>query len=82
MKIMTYPFRLKALSFDTLKEQVHMKGLDQYQEIVVLGGKKYRKVVEQLFDSHVLRYPLSNCKGIGYMVQKLHLAVQNERELD
>ena len=69
------------ISVEELKRQAVEKGLNDYHEIVVLGGKKYRKVVEQVFDNSKLAYPLSDCKGIGFMVQKLQRAVQEKKEI-
>lgn len=60
--------------------QLIEKELDQIKDIVVLGGKKYVNVVEQVYDSsYNLSYPLSDCKGIGYMLQKINAAVEGER---
>ncbi|WP_047152309.1 DUF6884 domain-containing protein [Aneurinibacillus tyrosinisolvens] len=70
-----------VISIDNLKKQMAERGLESYDEITVLGGKKYRKVVEQLYNPDSLKYPLRDCKGIGYMVQKLNKAVQEGKEI-
>jgi hypothetical protein len=71
----------QVISIDSLKKQTVEKELDKYDEITVLGGKKHRKVVEQLYNPGSLKYPLRDCKGIGYMVQKLNRAVQEKKEI-
>ena len=46
-------FKIKKsgpISTDELKEQVKSKGLDSYDEIVVLGGKEYLEAVRRAFE--------------------------------
>lgn len=70
------------MTAEALRHQRKEKGLMDYQEIIVLGGKKYRKVISEIFDEedHVT-YPLAGCKGIGYMLQRLNKAIESEEEI-
>lgn len=72
-----------VISRDCLRQQILDKGLTQFDEIVVLGGKKYARVVLDIFDpqSYTLRFPLAGCKGIGYMLQRLNEAVRSGVEM-
>ncbi|UCZ54974.1 hypothetical protein LGQ02_09730 [Bacillus shivajii] len=71
----------EIISIDQLKEQMGDKGLNDYDEVIVLGGKKYRRVVEKLFPNEKLTYPLNGCKGIGFMLQKLNRSIKNGEEI-
>lgn len=65
-----------------LKCQVTEKQLDSYSEIVVLAGAKHQKIVEQIFPQPIkLVYPLKNFKGIGYILQGLKQALEQNKEL-
>lgn len=64
------------VSTTRLQEQVAAKRLDQYDELIVLTGKKYKKVIEASFGpAFPASYPLLSYKGIGYMQQALKNAV-------
>lgn len=67
----TNPTTVRELSF-----QVAKKGLDKYGRIVVLGGKDYAKIVKEAFPKKEIYAPLSDCKGIGYMMGKLNDAIE------
>jgi hypothetical protein len=72
----------EIITNDQLKKQVNQKKLDEFEEIVVLGGKKYIVIVNSVFgDGYKKRFPLSDCKGIGYMLQKLNNAIANHQEI-
>ncbi|MCP3764598.1 hypothetical protein NLX67_19850 [Domibacillus sp. A3M-37] len=72
----------EIISIDKLKQQIPEKKLADFDELVVLGGKKYRKVVEQAFGSNYsYKYPLNDCKGIGYMLQKLNNSLLINKEI-
>lgn len=67
-----------VVTAERLKEQMVHKQLDVYTDVIVLGGKKFVKVLSPLFDSsYTVRYPLGDCKGIGYMMQRLNQAVES-----
>ncbi len=62
--------------------QIEQKGLDLYEGIVVLGGKSYTKMVNNAFKGKIIYNPLSNCRGIGYMMHYLNDAVKNGNRND
>lgn len=71
-----------VITISQLKEQITVKELYRFNEVTVLGGKHYRHVVEESFGSEFqIKYPLSDCKGIGYMLQKLKVAVLEKKEI-
>jgi hypothetical protein len=71
----------EIISISELKQQYKTKHLNQYEEIVVLGGKKFRPIISRVFqDSQQITYPLSKYKGIGYMLKALNEAVEKEEE--
>lgn len=60
-----------------LMKQVKDKNLDQYQEIVILGGKHYVNIAKKVFQYKRIHTPLSDLKGIGYMLQRLKGAIEH-----
>ncbi|WP_436864599.1 DUF6884 domain-containing protein [Bacillus fungorum] len=71
----------EIISMEQLKQQMIEKDLLQFDEIVLLAGKKHKKVVKQLYPEEIITYPLAGCKGIGYMLQRLKGAVREGKEL-
>ncbi|MES5939009.1 MULTISPECIES: DUF6884 domain-containing protein [Bacillus cereus group] len=71
----------EIISMEQLKQQMIEKDLLQFDEIVLLAGKKHKKVVTQLYAEEIITYPLAGCKGIGYMLQRLKWAVGEGKEL-
>ncbi|MFD1039073.1 DUF6884 domain-containing protein [Virgibacillus byunsanensis] len=72
----------EIISYNALQEQVTNKGLDQFDELIVLTGKKYKKVIYGSFNNSVsCSFPLLNCSGIGYMQQVLKNAVQENKPI-
>ncbi len=67
----TNPITTKELS-----AQVKEKELDSYGQIVILGGKNYVEMANKVFSSKEILTPLSDCKGIGYMMGKLNDAIK------
>jgi hypothetical protein len=67
----TNPITTKELS-----AQVKEKELDRYGQIVILGGKNYVEMANEVFSSKEILTPLSDCKGIGYMMGKLNDAIK------
>ncbi len=55
-----------------LSKQSIEKKLDNYDKITVLGGKIYTSKVKKVFPEKEVYNPLSNCGGIGYMMQKMN----------
>lgn len=71
----------KVISIEQLQKQMVDKSLLQFDEIVLLAGKKHKKVVTKLYPEEMITYPLEGCKGIGYMLQRLKEAVKEEEEI-
>ncbi len=71
----------KVISIEQLQKQMVDKSLLQFDEIVLLAGKKHKKVVTKLYPEGMITYPLEGCKGIGYMLQRLKEAVKEEEEI-
>lgn len=70
------------ISIIRLQEQVREKQLDQYDELIVLTGKKYKKIIESSFGlDFPANYPLLTYKGIGYMQQALKNAVKTGKAI-
>lgn len=64
------------IDFQHLSIQVREKELDRFSTIVVLGGKQYVRAAEYAFADKPVLAPLSDCKGIGYMMGKLSGALR------
>lgn len=58
-----------------LSSQTKEKGLDNYDKIVVIGGKNYVNMANQVFPEKDISTPLSGCTGIGYMMGALNDAI-------
>ncbi|WP_353856345.1 DUF6884 domain-containing protein [Bacillus sp. Bos-x628] len=72
----------EQITEEELYRQFYEKKLFAYDELVILGGKKYRKVIDPLLQSHQkANYPLTPYRGIGYMLQALKAAVETKTEL-
>ncbi|HDR8194617.1 MULTISPECIES: DUF6884 domain-containing protein [Bacillus cereus group] len=71
----------EVISIEKLQKQMVDKSLLQFDEIVLLTGKKHKKVVTKLYPEEMITYPLEGCKGIGYMLQRLKEAVKEEAEI-
>ena len=77
-------FNDKSTNPITIKElikQASTKGLNKYNEIVIVAGEDYAKTVRQVFTSKNIRTPLKGCLGIGYMLQQLNDAIKNDMGL-
>ena len=71
----------EVISIEQLQKQMVDKSLLQFDEIVLLAGKKHKKVVTKLYPEEMITYPLEGCKGIGYMLQRLKEAVKEREEI-
>ncbi|PWE72635.1 hypothetical protein B1R38_12925 [Bacillus cereus] len=71
----------EVISIEQLQKQMVDKSLLQFDEIVLLAGKKHKKVVTKLYPEEMITYPLEGCKGIGYMLQWLKEAVKEREEI-
>ncbi|UYX55095.1 hypothetical protein M3Y14_13700 [Bacillus thuringiensis] len=71
----------EIISIKQLQKQMIEKDLLQFDEIVLLAGKKHKKVVTKLYPEEIIAYPLEGCRGIGYMLQRLKGAVEAQQEI-
>ncbi|WP_459502950.1 DUF6884 domain-containing protein [Bacillus sp. C1] len=71
----------EIICIEQLKKQMIKKELVEFDEIVLLAGKKHKKVVTKLYPEEIISYPLEGCKGIGYMLQRLKCAVEKGDEI-
>lgn len=71
----------EVISIEQLQKQMVDKSLLRFDEIVLLAGKKHKKVVTKLYPEEMITYPLEGCKGIGYMLQRLKEAVKEGEEI-
>ena len=61
-----------------LSAQMIERGLDNYERIVILGGKNYEEMANEVFSSKEILTPLSDCKRVGYMMSKLNDSIKRE----
>ncbi|ENH97190.1 hypothetical protein J416_07102 [Gracilibacillus halophilus YIM-C55.5] len=67
----------KIIPMHTMKQQKQEKKLARYKNIIVLAGKKYQPIVNELFsEAHRIQYPLLGTKGIGDMQSRLKSAIE------
>ncbi|MDQ7726376.1 hypothetical protein FPQ02_17180 [Bacillus halotolerans] len=72
----------EIMTEEKLSRQYREKGFLEKEELVMLGGKKYRKVLNTVVGDHQhISWPLAPYKGIGYMLQALNRAVEEKQEL-
>ncbi|QUG84419.1 DUF6884 domain-containing protein [Bacillus nitratireducens] len=71
----------EIISIEQLQKQMVDKDLLQFEEIVLLAGKKHKKVVTKLYPEEIITYPLAGCRGIGYMLQRLNGVVEAQKEV-
>ncbi|MCG7406326.1 hypothetical protein MH117_02775 [Paenibacillus sp. ACRRX] len=73
----------QLVTISELQRQAAEKKLDQAAEVVMLGGKKFRTILPLIFTSEdlIFNYPLSDCSGIGYMLQRLDNVIENNLEM-
>lgn len=65
------------ITFDRLNEQIHQKQLDQFDMLIALTGKKYKRVIDGCFNDMPRTFPLMQYGGIGYIIQALKHSVEN-----
>lgn len=72
----------EIMTAEELRHQFCEKGFSDIEELVMLGGKKYRSVLNAVIGEHqYINWPLLSYKGIGYMLQALNRAVEDKHEL-
>lgn len=75
-------YKEEIISIKTLKKQRTHKKLDVYDQIIVLGGKKYQPIIREVFqDAASIEFPLSGSRGIGEMQQRLKRSIENEQPI-
>lgn len=70
-----------VISITQLKQQVIDKQLDHFPNIIALTGKKYQPIIEQVFTTQEIQYPLLGTKGIGEMQQLLKHSIEQGQPL-
>ncbi len=73
--------RTHPIGIDDLILQLEQKRLNNYDRIVVLGGKSYVKVINKAFEGKIISNPLANCEGLGYMMHHLNESIKKGFEL-
>lgn len=72
----------ETISIEALEHQAIQLGLLEFEEITVLGGKHYVDRVKAIFKSgQQIELPLHDCKGIGYMLQRLSQALEGRASI-
>ncbi len=67
-----------VITLNSLKKQVRDKKLAEYDDIVVLTGKKYRPIINEAFPKEAsIQYPLLGTKGIGDMQRLLKESIRD-----
>lgn len=69
------------ISVEELRRQAEEKGLMKYDEIVVIAGSDYVKMVKKVFRDKKIITPLKGLGGIGPMISALKRAVMEGKEL-
>ncbi len=65
-----------SITVEELNKQANEKNLYDFDEIVVLGGRSYTQIVEQIFEKKQIIEPLRDCSRIGYMIHRLNEAIR------
>jgi len=63
------------ISIEELRKQAEKKRLMEYDEIVVIAGKSYVKIVKEVFKGKKVITPLSRFTNMGSMISALRKAV-------
>jgi hypothetical protein len=67
----------EPIGLDELRAQVRRRKLDQYDRIVVMGGRRFIILVEDVFPGRKVRAPLAGVGGIGDMMHELNAALSS-----
>jgi len=73
--------KTNPISVEKLKRQAEQKGLMKYDEIVVVAGSEYAKIVKKVFAGKKIITPLKGLGGLGPMISAMKKAIKDEREL-
>jgi len=73
--------KTNPISVEELKNQAEQKGLMKYDEIVVVAGSKYVKIVKKVFAGKKIVTPLKGFGGMGPMISAMKRAISRGEEL-
>lgn len=73
--------KTNPITIEKLSAQMEEKGLDKYKKIVALVPRNYLKVVKKVFSSKEVLNPLIDCKGIGYMMERINNLIKSRVQL-
>ncbi|NLE24799.1 MAG: hypothetical protein GX625_05560 [Clostridiaceae bacterium] len=66
--------KTRPISNHDLLKQIQDKGLNKYDQIIILGGKTYTERIDYLFEQKTILKPLYGCR-IGEALRKLNEAI-------
>lgn len=69
------------ITVEELKMQAKRKGLDRYDEIVVIGGKRYVEIVRECFPGKKIAAPLQGIGRMGRMISAMKRAIRSGKQL-
>lgn len=73
--------KTNPISVEELRKQAEQKGLMKYDEIVVVAGGDYVKIVEKVFRGKRIVAPLKGLGGMGQMISAMKKAIREGKEL-
>ncbi len=73
--------RTNPINVEELRKRAERKGLTKYDEIVVVAGSRYVKVVEKVFTGKRIITPLKGLGGMGPMISAMKKAIKEGVEL-
>ncbi len=69
------------MSLEALRAQVQKRKLDRYEQIIVMGGRRFIILVEDAFQGRKVRAPLAGVGGIGEMMRDMNVAMGSGHRL-
>ncbi|ANF22665.1 DUF6884 domain-containing protein [Thermococcus piezophilus] len=73
--------KTNPIGVEELRRQAEQKGLMKYDEIVVVAGSNYVKIVRKVFAGKKIITPLKGLGGMGLMISAIKRAIEDGREL-
>lgn len=70
--------KTNPISLEGLRQQAKRDNLTDIQNIVLLGGKEYEKMVKEIFCNAKITTPLKGAGGIGKMMQKIGELIESD----
>ncbi len=64
------------ITIEKLTSQASRKRIDEFDRIIVIGGKNYAEIACAIFPSISIYLPLKDCKGMGYMNGEMTKAIR------